>query len=86
MAVIYLRHPVHGAKVATMDLEADADRENGWHDYDPYEMTADTGNAIVRRRGRRPKADYETDLRSCGGSGLLDGAGTDLHPDAMGDE
>jgi hypothetical protein len=32
MAVIYLRHPVHGAKVACMDLEAEADRENGWYD------------------------------------------------------
>lgn len=59
MAVIYLRHPVHGTKVACMDLEAEADRENGWYDYDPYEVTDAPENAIVRRRGRRPKVDNE---------------------------
>lgn len=69
MAVIYLRHPVHGMKVATMDLEADADRENGWYDYDPYEMTPQTDNAIVRRRGRRPRVDYEETVDS----GLMSG-------------
>ncbi len=35
MAVIYLRHPKHGVKVATMDLEADADEQNGWERLDP---------------------------------------------------
>jgi hypothetical protein len=33
--IIYLTHPVHGAKVATMDLEADADEKNGWTRYNP---------------------------------------------------
>jgi hypothetical protein len=33
--IIYLTHPVHGAKVATMDLEADADEQNGWIRYNP---------------------------------------------------
>jgi len=33
--VIYLTHPVHGAKVATMDLEAEADERNGWTRYNP---------------------------------------------------
>lgn len=33
--VIYLTHPVHGAKVATMDLEAEADEQNGWTRYNP---------------------------------------------------
>jgi hypothetical protein len=33
MAAIYLSHPVHGAKVATMDLEAEADEKNGWVRY-----------------------------------------------------
>lgn len=59
MAVIYLRHPIHGTKVACLDLEAEADRENGWYDYDPYEMTTEPDNAIVRRRGRRPKVEDE---------------------------
>lgn len=37
MAVIYLRHPKHGEKVACNDLEAQMDRENGWEDFDPNE-------------------------------------------------
>jgi hypothetical protein len=32
---IYLSHPVHGAKVATMELEAEADEKNGWTRYNP---------------------------------------------------
>jgi hypothetical protein len=30
MATIYLRHPIHGTKVATMDIEAEEDEKNGW--------------------------------------------------------
>ena len=56
MAVIYMSHPVHGAKVATMELEAEADEKNGWTRY-----TLDTPDVVVkeaapqevkRRRGR----------------------------------
>ena len=32
---IYLHHPVHGAKVATMELEAEYDEKNGWERYNP---------------------------------------------------
>ena len=32
---IYLQHPVHGAKVATMELEAVYDEQNGWTRYNP---------------------------------------------------
>jgi len=32
---IKLVHPVHGAKVATMELEAEADEQNGWTRYNP---------------------------------------------------
>jgi hypothetical protein len=35
MPVIYLTHPIHGAKVATMEAEAQADESNGWERYDP---------------------------------------------------
>jgi hypothetical protein len=34
---IYLMHPVHGRKVATMELEAVYDEENGWSRYNPDE-------------------------------------------------
>jgi len=33
--VIYLTHPVHGAKVATLDIEAESDESNGWTRYNP---------------------------------------------------
>lgn len=32
---IYLRHPVHGTKVAVMAMEAEYDEQNGWERYDP---------------------------------------------------
>jgi hypothetical protein len=35
MAMIYLEHPVHGRKVATMELEAVYDESNGWTRYTP---------------------------------------------------
>ena len=34
MPVIYLKHPIHGNKVATMDLEADYDVTHGWEIYE----------------------------------------------------
>jgi len=33
MPTIYLKHPIHGAKVATMDMEAEYDEQNGWVRY-----------------------------------------------------
>jgi hypothetical protein len=42
MAVIYMKHAVHGAKVATMELEAVADEANGWVRY-----TLDTPSETV---------------------------------------
>jgi hypothetical protein len=30
---IYLRHPEHGTKVATMEQEAEYDEQNGWKRY-----------------------------------------------------
>jgi hypothetical protein len=38
MAVIYLKHPIHGAKVATMDMEAEYDEQNGWVRYNLDEL------------------------------------------------
>jgi hypothetical protein len=38
MPNIYLKHPIHGAKVATMDLEAEYDEQNGWTRYNPSEV------------------------------------------------
>lgn len=35
MPTIYLRHPVHGTKVAIAHEEARADMRNGWVEFDP---------------------------------------------------
>jgi hypothetical protein len=52
--VIYLKHPVHGRKVATMDLEADADEKNGWvrypEDTPNFELAAPVNVLEVKRR------------------------------------
>ena len=61
MAVIYLIHPVHGAKVAISEHEADYDEMHGWMRYDPTtsdEADDDEDEAPVnemaepKRRGR----------------------------------
>ena len=54
MSVIYLKHPIHGTKVAISDAEADYDTQNGWSRYtldDPEES-----NALATRRPRRAAA------------------------------
>ena len=52
--VIYLKHPVHGRKVATMDLEAEADEKNGWvrytEDTPNFELAAPVNVLEVKRR------------------------------------
>lgn len=40
MAVIYLRHPDHGAKVAISEMEAENDMQNGWEEFDPADLTS----------------------------------------------
>ena len=54
--IIYLEHPVHGAKVATMDLEAEADEKNGWTRYNPdtlSEPEAAPVNVLEVKRRRK---------------------------------
>jgi hypothetical protein len=57
---IYLRHAVHGTKVATMAMEAEFDEQNGWERYNPDTPSAPEAAAPVnelepkRRRGRPP--------------------------------
>jgi hypothetical protein len=60
---IYLKHPLHGAKVAYMDSEAEYDETNGWKRYIPSveedcveeedDLDAPTTNAFERKRRRR---------------------------------
>lgn len=55
MAVIYLTHPIHGAKVATMELEAEADEKNGWSRYNPETPSAPEEVAPVNALGTKRK-------------------------------
>jgi len=52
--VIYLKHPTHGAKVATMELEAEMDEKNGWVRYTldtpDFELAAPINVLEVKRR------------------------------------
>jgi len=41
MAVIYLRHAQHGAKVAISEVEAEQDMQNGWEEFDPTALAAE---------------------------------------------
>ena len=59
---IYLRHPVHGTKVATMAMEAEYDEQNGWERYNPDTPSAPEAAAPVnelepKRRRSRPPAE-----------------------------
>jgi len=59
MPAIYLRHDLHGQKVAVNDAEADADKALGWVEFDPYEATRivkteEQTEHVPKRRGRPP--------------------------------
>lgn len=64
MPHIYLRHPIHGTKIATMDLEAEADEQNGWKRFNPNAQTpvavdTPTNELETRRRRRQPETKSE---------------------------
>ena len=57
---ITLTHPVHGAKIATMDLEAEMDEKNGWTRYNPdtlSEPEAAPVNVLEVKRRRKTTAE-----------------------------
>ena len=66
MAIIYLFHPKHGVKIASMEMEAQYDEMYGWTRFDPDEQVVsdplpedpEPVNVMPepRRRGR-PRAD-----------------------------
>jgi hypothetical protein len=59
--MIYLQHPVHGNKVATMELEAQFDENNGWSRYnlDDAPVQTEIVNELVVKRGRPRKIEKE---------------------------
>jgi hypothetical protein len=59
--MIYLRHPKHGVKIATMEMEAQYDEMHGWMRFDPDEPLIEEPEPAnimpePRRRGR-PRAE-----------------------------
>ncbi len=65
MPIIYLKHPDHGNKIATMEAEAEFDEQNGWVRYtldtpsiseeveaveEPTEAAAPVNTLEVKRR------------------------------------
>ena len=52
--VIYLRHPVHGNKVAIAEAEAEADEKNGWERFEPGAPENEV-NELAKPRGRPRK-------------------------------
>ena len=54
MPIIYMSHPVHGAKIASMELEAVADEQNGWTRYTLGTPVVEEAapQEVKRRRGR----------------------------------
>jgi hypothetical protein len=55
--VIYMRHPVHGNKVAIAEAEAVYDEKNGWERYDAGALPTPSVsvNELAKPRGRPRK-------------------------------
>ena len=58
MTIIYLNHPTHGNKVATMEMEAEFDEQNGWIRYtdetpSEEELVAAPINTLEVKRRRK---------------------------------
>lgn len=57
MPLIYLKHPQHGEKIATLELEAEHDEKHGWERYTPGEDAPPPVNELrPRRRREQPDA------------------------------
>ncbi len=57
--VIYLWHPVHGTKVATLEAEATADEKNGWARFsleEPARTMEEPANTLGKKRATLTRA------------------------------
>ena len=59
---IYLQHPIHGRKIATMELEADADEANGWTRYNPDTPSEHEDAAPINVLGTKRKYTRRTEV------------------------
>lgn len=53
---IYLKHPAHGEKIATLEAEAKADEAKGWVRFDPKAPVAPSPNplAVIEMERKKP--------------------------------
>ena len=56
MAEIYLMHHKHGIKIATMEMEAQYDEQNGWVRFDPEDLHDEVIEEVVEE-AVEPSAD-----------------------------
>lgn len=56
MAEIYLMHHKHGVKIATMEMEAQYDEQNGWVRFDPEDLHDEVIEEVVEE-AVEPSAD-----------------------------
>jgi hypothetical protein len=60
MPMIYMRHPIHGVKIASLEMEAEYDETHGWERYTPGEEPVVNE---LRKRGRpRKEPEYGHDV------------------------
>ena len=66
MPLIYMEHPRHGQKIATMEAEAEYDEQNGWRLYTPDEPDEPEDEAVVTNaltpRGRRRRESSHAEI------------------------
>lgn len=74
--MIYLRHPQHGAKIAYMDAEANADKLNGWEEYAPTSQIETLAHAQAEDE---PAPSQEGAANACPKCGKLFGRGLTMH-------
>lgn len=58
---IYLKHPTHGRKIASMEAEAEFDESNGWVRYNPDTPSEpeEAANTLVVKRKYTRRAETE---------------------------
>ena len=61
MAIIYMRHPVHGEKIASLELEAEHDEKHGWTRYTSGEE-APPDQPVNELRPRRRRESSNVDI------------------------
>ena len=62
MAEIYLMHPKHGVKIASIEVEAQHDEQNGWTRFDPDDLADDVTDAMAEEPEEPALPDAEVEV------------------------